>query len=60
LLKSCIEIQFCDFFFVSLRGKNFKDGKEEDTIHQSGDISLRPRQRTVIDGKEPSASYAGT
>jgi hypothetical protein len=40
--------------------KTSKDGKEEDTIHQSGDLSLRPRQQLVTDGKEASASYAGT
>jgi hypothetical protein len=41
----------CEFFFVPLQGKIIKDGKKEDIIHQSGDISVCSRQRIVNHGQ---------
>ena len=36
------EKRICGFFSVPLQSKITKDGKKEDIIHQSGDISVRP------------------
>jgi hypothetical protein len=49
--KKGILWRICEFFFVPLQGKIIKDGKEEDIIHQSGDISVRSRQHIVNHGQ---------
>jgi hypothetical protein len=60
LLKTCPEWQICEFFFVPLQGKTNKDGKEEDIIHQSGDISVCSRQRIVNHGQGSASDHSGS
>ena len=46
-------------FFVSLQSKISKDGKEKDSIYQSGNRSLRTRHPHVAHGKRHPTGHSG-